>query len=84
MDRKIVVHIHNGILLSYNKECIWGSSNEVDEPGAYSTVWSKSEGERQMLYIDTHTHTHTYIYIYGNYKDGTNDPICRAAEETKM
>ena len=38
MDKEIVVHIHNGILLSYKKECIWVSSNEVDEPRAYYTV----------------------------------------------
>ena len=30
-DKEVVVHIHNGILLSYKKEHIWGSSNEVDE-----------------------------------------------------
>ena len=35
MDKEIVVHIHNGILLSYKKECIWVSSNEMDEIGAY-------------------------------------------------
>jgi len=30
MGEKIVVHIHIGILLSYKKEYIWVSSNEVD------------------------------------------------------
>ena len=34
MDKKAVVHIHNGILLSYSEECIWISFNEVDETGA--------------------------------------------------
>ena len=34
-DKEVVVH--NGILLSYKKECIWVSSNEVDESGAYYT-----------------------------------------------
>ena len=52
MDKEVVVHIHNGMLLSYKKEHIWGSSNEVDEPTAYYTEWSKSEGERQILYIN--------------------------------
>ena len=33
--RKSVEHIHSGILLSYIKECIWASSNEVDETGVY-------------------------------------------------
>ena len=31
MDKKAVVHIHNGVLLSHSKEYIWISSNEVDE-----------------------------------------------------
>ena len=30
-----VVYAHNGILLSHKKECIWVSSNEVDEPRAW-------------------------------------------------
>ena len=34
-------------------ECIWVSSNEVDEPGAYYTELSKSERERQILYNNT-------------------------------
>ena len=37
MDKKAVVHIHNGVLLSYKKEHIRVSSNEVDETGAYYT-----------------------------------------------
>jgi len=45
IDKEVVVHIHNGILLSYKKECIWVSSNEVDETGAYHTEWSKPERE---------------------------------------
>ena len=38
------------LLLSSKKECILVSSNEVDEPDAYYTEWSKSE--RQILYIN--------------------------------
>ena len=48
MDKEGVVHIHNGISLSYKKEHIWVSANEVDEPRAYYTEWSKSEKERQI------------------------------------
>ena len=40
---KAVVLLHNGILFSYLKECIWISSNEVNEIRAYYTEWSKSE-----------------------------------------
>ena len=47
-----VVHIHNGILLSYKKEHIWVSSNEVDETGAYYSEWSKSERETPRPYIN--------------------------------
>ena len=43
MDKEVVVHIHSGILLSYKKECIWVSSNEVHETGACYIEWSKSE-----------------------------------------
>ena len=38
MDTEIVVHIYNGILLSYKKEHIWVSPKELDEPRAYYTV----------------------------------------------
>ena len=31
MDKKAVVHVHNGVLLSHYKEYIWISSNQVDE-----------------------------------------------------
>ena len=33
------------------KEHIWVSSNEVDETGSYYIEWSKSERERQILYV---------------------------------
>ena len=37
IDKDDIVHTYNGILLSHEKECIWVSSNEVDEFGAYYT-----------------------------------------------
>ena len=42
MDKEIVVHIHNGILLSHKKECIQVSSNEVDEPRTYQREVSQN------------------------------------------
>ena len=36
MDKEVVVHIHDGILLSYKIEHISVLSNEVDETGAYT------------------------------------------------
>ena len=38
MDKELVVHIQNRILLSYLKECIWVSSGVVDEPIVQSEV----------------------------------------------
>ena len=48
------LHIHKGVLLSYKKECIWVSSNEVYETGAYYTEWSKSERETPIQYINAY------------------------------
>ena len=49
-NKTAVVHIHNVILLSHWKECIWISSNEVDETGACYTEWSKSERKPPIQY----------------------------------
>ena len=54
MDKKTVVHIHNGILLSHWKGCIWVSSDEVDETGAYYTEWSKSERKTPVQYTSAY------------------------------
>ena len=53
MDKEVVVHNHNGILLSYEKECIWLSSNKVDGPGAYYTG-EVSQKEKQKYCILMH------------------------------
>ena len=67
VDKEVMVHNFNGILLSYKKEHIWVSSTEVAEPKAY-TKWSKPEREKQISYINTYA---------WNLKDGTAEPICR-------
>ena len=54
LDKEAAVHIYNGITFSHKKEHIWVSSNEVDEPRAYYTDWSKSEREKQISYINTY------------------------------
>ena len=36
------------------KECIWVSSNEVDETGADYTEWSKSERKTPIQYINAY------------------------------
>ena len=73
MDKEILVHIHNEILLSHKKEHIWLSSNKVDEPKAYYTEWSKSERERQILYINTYIwnleRQYWWSYMQGSKRD---------------
>ena len=54
MDKEVVVHTHDGILLSHKKEHIWVSSVEVDEPRTYYTEWSELETEREILYSNTY------------------------------
>ena len=53
MDNEVVLHIYNGILLSFKKEHIWVSSNEVDETGAYYQS-EVSQKEKQQYSILTH------------------------------
>ena len=57
--------------LVIKKEHIWVSSNEVDEPRAYYTVWIKKEKDKY----------HILTHIYGIQKDGTDEPIFREAME---
>ena len=49
MDQ-VVVHVCGGILL-HEKEWIRVSWTEVDEPKVCYTEWTKSEREKQILYI---------------------------------
>ena len=71
VGKEVVVHIHNGILLSDKKECIWVSSNEVWmnlEPILQSEVSQKEKDKYHIL-----------MYVYGIKKDGTEEFIFRAA-----
>ena len=49
-----MVHIYNGILLSHKKEQNWVICRDVDGPRDCHTEWSKSEREKQILYINTY------------------------------
>ena len=49
-----MIYIHKGILLSYKKEHIWVSSNEVNEPEACYTEWNTLEREKQWPYINAY------------------------------
>ena len=52
MDKEVVVHVNNGILLNLKKELV--SAEEVDEPRTYYTEWSESERDKY----------HILMYIY--------------------
>ena len=49
-----VVHIYNGVLLSYKKEENWVICRDVNGPRDCHTEWNKSEREKQILYINTY------------------------------
>ena len=53
------------------------SSNEVDEPGAYSTQWRKSEREKQITYIKAYIwhleRWYWWTYLQGNNEDATTE-----------
>ena len=52
MGEEDVVHMYNGILLSHKKEWKWVICGDVEGPRDCQTEWSKSEREKQILYID--------------------------------
>ena len=54
MDKEVVVHIHNGILLSHKKERIWVSFDEVDEPRAYFMQSEVGQKEKDKYHDLTH------------------------------
>ena len=85
MDKEFVVPLHNGILLSHKKECVWVSSNEVDEPRTYYTEWSKSERERYISYSNAYTKDkyHILMHIYGIYRKIVLKNIYRVAVEKR-
>ena len=43
-------HLHNGIVLSYNKEESFTLCDSMDRPGEYYAKWSKPVRERQIPY----------------------------------
>ena len=71
-DKEAVVPIYNGILLSHKKEHIWVSFNEVDN---LEPIIEREEGQKEK---DKYC---ILIHIYGISKDGTDEPIYRAAVE---
>ena len=75
MDKKAVVHTHNGISLSQRKDGIWLSSDEVHEPRAYY-MGEVNQKERDKY----HTLAHTCIWSLGR---RCWRAVCRAANEAQ-
>ena len=52
--RKCSIYTHNGILFGYKKEWDLAIYNNMDEPWGHYAKWSKSDRERQILYVFTY------------------------------
>ena len=69
-----MVHINDGMLLSHKRNKF--ESVELRrmklEPDTQNEVSQKEKNKYHIL-----------MHIYGIYKDGTDEPICRAAMETQ-
>ena len=50
MDQKTMVHLHNGILHSRDKERAYTLCNSMDGTGEHYAKWSKPGGEGQIPY----------------------------------
>ena len=50
MDKGVLVHIHKGILLSYKKQQISVSSNDVDEPRVYYIQTEVRKRKTNIIY----------------------------------
>ena len=67
-----MVHIYKEILLSHEKEQLWVSSSEMDEPRPCYTEWSKSEREK-ISYINTYTWSLERQYWWNYLCDSNGD-----------
>ena len=70
MDKEDVVHITMEYYTQPQKEPLWVSSSEVDEPRVCYTEWSRSEKENQILYINTYIHMESRKTVLMNLSTG--------------
>ena len=77
MNKEVVAHTYNGILLSHKKEENWISSSKVDEPKDRHMRELSQKEKSKYWYINTH------IYKIEKKKD-TDEPICRAGIEIQL
>ena len=54
MDKKTMVHLHNGILCSRNKEGTVILCGYMDGTGEHCAKWNKPDSERQIPYDFTY------------------------------
>ena len=73
MNKEVVAHTYSGILLSLWKEQIWVCSSGMDESKAYYTKWSKSEREKQLLFINAYLWNLEKWYWWAYLKDRNRD-----------
>ena len=50
MDKKTMVHLHDGILSSRKKEGVYTLCNSMDGYGEHYAKWNNPGGERQKPY----------------------------------
>ena len=75
MDKKAVVHIHNGVLLSLKKNIF----------ESVLMKWMKLEPIIQSEVSQKKKHQYSILtHIYGIKKDGNDNPVCETAKETQM
>ena len=76
MDKEVVIHIQNGILLTHKKEGNWVTCRDLDEPSVHHKEWGKSQREKQISYINTHNWNlekwYRWIYMLGRKRDAEN------------
>ena len=73
MDKEVVVHIYNGILLSHKKEHI----------GSFVETWMDLETVIQSEVSQKEKNKYCILmHICGTLKNGTDEPVCRAEIET--
>ena len=74
MDKKAVVHIHNGVL--------------AIKKNTFESVlmrWVKLDPIIQSEVSQKEKHQHSILmHIYGIWKDGNDNPVCEIAKETQM
>ena len=74
MDKKDVMHIYNGVLHSHNKKWNWVICKDMDGPRQCHTEWSQKEKSKY----------HILMHICVIYKNGIDDPVCKAELETQI